>query len=232
MRSALIVLLATAGLVACDNTVITPADTQPAHVEVQGVAETTAVPDRFILRLVFTELGNDVAAMKSSLDAKVAETLAAARALGVEDKQLRANAMTVQPEWEWQPERRLIGQRVSRDVQIRVDGFDTYTSLLERLAALKPDELRQEGAEVRDLTALENQVLEQAVINARARAQLLAQAAGRELGEALVIIEQGTQLPGPVPLRAMAMEATADKAAYSTGETTVRSQVLVRFRLQ
>ena len=84
---------------------------------------------------------------------------------------------------------------------------------------------------MRDLSALEDQVLKQAVANARHRAATLASAAGRELGEALVIIEQSTQLPGPLPMRAMAMEASPEPAGYSAGETTVRSQVLVRFRL-
>ena len=63
------------------------------------------------------------------------------------------------------------------------------------------------------------------------RADVLAKAANRKLGDAMMIVEQGTQLPGPQPLRAMAMEASADKSSYSAGEVTLRSQVLIRFRL-
>lgn len=234
MRHVLLTMVALFALAGCDNQVTgntTLAESLSPHVEVQGVAETTATPDRFRLRVGFSETGTDVAAMKTRLDRQVADALAAARALGIDDKQLRADSLDVQPEWEWRPERRLVGQRVSRDVQIRVDGFDTYTALLEKLTALKPSALHQEGAEVSDLTALEDQVLKQAVANARHRAATLASAADRELGEALVIIEQSTQLPGPLPMRAMAMEASPEPAGYSAGETTVRSQVLVRFRL-
>ena len=233
MRVVVLALLAVAALGGCDNQSINyTGDSLPPHVEVQGSAETTAVPDRFLLRLVFSETGADVAAIKQRLDRQVADALAASRALGVDDKHLRASTVTVQPEWQWQPERRLVGQRVSRDVHIRVTGFDTYTQLLERLSALQPQELHQEGAEVSELAELEQQVLAQAVTNARARAAILAGAAGRELGDAVMIVEQGTHLPGPMPMRALAMEASADKSGYSAGETTVRSQVLVRFRLQ
>ena len=232
MRFALSTVVVLFALTGCYNQV--PGDNTSAasaHVEVQGTAETTATPDRFLIRAVFSETGSDVAAIKDRLDQQLSEALAAARALGIDEKNLRAASLSVQPEWEWQPERKLIGQRVSRDLHISVDGFDTYTSLLERLAGLGLSELHQEGAEVSELAALEDQVLQQAVANARHRAGILAEAAGRELGEALVIIEQGSQLPGPMPMRATAMDSMVEKSGYSAGETTVRSQVLVRFRL-
>ncbi|MDF1629588.1 MAG: SIMPL domain-containing protein [Alcanivoracaceae bacterium] len=233
MRLALLASLCLALLTGCDNQIAnsTAADTTPAHIEVQGVAEISAVPDRFSLRAKFSEVGTDVAAMKTRLDQQMSQALAAARALGIEDKKIQASSLNVQPEWQWQPERKLIGQRVSRDVQISVDGMDNYIELLDRLTALSPSELQQAGAEVGDLASLEDEVLQRAVHNARHRADILASAAGRELGPALMIIEQGTQLPGPQPLRAMAMESQADKSSYSAGEVTLRSQVMIRFLL-
>ncbi|MFN3714977.1 MAG: SIMPL domain-containing protein [Alcanivoracaceae bacterium] len=229
-----VVAAAVLAMSGCDNQTTgntTLLESQLPFVEVQGTAEVMATPDRFQVRAAFSELGEDVGAMKSRLDSQMADALAAAKALGIDDSKVRASSLSVQPEWQWQPERKLIGQRVSRDLQITVDGLDLYVALLDRLAALGVSELHQASAEVRDLAALEDQVLKQAVANARHRAALLAGAAGRELGPAMVIIEQGTQLPGPMPMRAMAMEAAADKSAYSAGETTVRSQVQVRFRL-
>jgi uncharacterized protein len=229
-----VVAMAALALTGCDNQTIgntTLMPTESPYVEVQGTAEAMATPDRFLLRAAFSELGDDVAAMKSRIDARMAEALSAARALGIEESKVRASSLSVQPEWQWQPERKLIGQRVSRDLHISVDGLDTYVELLDRLAGLGISELHQAGAEVRDLAALEEQVLKHAVANARHRANLLAVSAGRVLGPAILIVEQGTHLPGPMPVRAMAMEAGADKSAYSAGETTVRSQVQVRFRL-
>jgi|GEM_PF-266421 len=206
--------------------------TEAAYIEVQGVAEINAVPDRFILRVVFTETGKNVAALKSKLDKQMADALAAASALGIDEKKLQASALSVLPEWQWQPERKLIGQRVSRDLRVSVDGMDNYVALLERLAALAPSELQQAGSEVSELADLEDKVLQQAVLNARHRANTLANAANRQLGQAIVIIEQGTQLPGPQPMRVMAMDSMAEKSSYSAGEVTLRSQVSVRFQLK
>lgn len=233
MRLVLLTSLCLVLLAGCDNHIATSTGAEAAtpHIEVQGVAELNAVPDRFILRAQFSEIGTDMAAMKSRLDQQMSQALAAARDLGIDDKKIQASSLSVQPEWQWQPERKLIGQRVSRDVQISVDGMDNYIMLLDRLTALSPSELQQAGAEVSDLAALEDQVLQQAVVNARHRADVLAKAANRKLGDAMMIVEQGTQLPGPQPLRAMAMEASADKSSYSAGEVTLRSQVLIRFRL-
>ncbi|MEE4251923.1 MAG: SIMPL domain-containing protein [Alcanivoracaceae bacterium] len=220
-------------LTGCDNQIANSTGTasSPPHIEVQGVAEISAVPDRFTLRAEFAEIGMDVAAVKTRLDQQMSRALAAARELGIDDKKIQASSLNVQPEWQWQPERKLIGQRVSRDIRVSVDGMDDYIELLDRLTALSPSELQQAGAEVSDLAALEDQVLQQAVHNARRRAGILADAANRKLGDVMVIIEQGTQLPGPQPLRAMAMESQADKSSYSAGEVTLRSQVMIHFRL-
>jgi uncharacterized protein len=234
MRSAFLCVVATLSLLGCDNqtsTNIFSGEPMAAYVEVQGKAELKASPDRFQLRAAFTLTGPDVAAMKAVLDQQLADALGAARALGIDEKNLRASTLSVQPEWQWQPERKLIGQRVSRDLHITADGLDIYVALLERLAALGVSELHQAGAEISDLSALEDKALQQAVANARHRANILAASAGRTLGDATVIVEQGSQLPGPVPMRAMAMEAQTDQASYSAGETVVHSQVLIRFRL-
>tara|TARA_Y100001972_G_C7605331_1_gene303367 strand:+ start:348 stop:1052 length:705 start_codon:yes stop_codon:yes gene_type:complete len=234
MRLVLLASLCLLLLTGCDNQIANTAlsEAPPSHIEVQGVAEINAVPDRFILRAEFSDIGMDVAAMKAKLDQQMAQALSAARALGIDDKKVQASSLRVQPEWQWQPERKLLGQRVSRDLQISVDGMDSYVALLDSLAALSPSELQQAGAEVSDLKALEDQVLQQAVANARHRAGILASAADRQLGEALLIIEQGTHLPGPQPLRAMAMEAQSDKSSYSAGEVTLRSQVMIHFRME
>lgn len=238
MRPLLLSLFAVVGmtvaLAGCDPQVTgsSSSNTNPAYIEVQGVAEINAVPDRFILRVVFSETGKNVAVLKNKLDKQMADALAAARALGIEDKKLQASALSVQPEWQWQPERKLIGQRVSRDLRVSVDGMDNYIVLLERLSALSPNELQQDGSEVSELSSLEDQVLQQAVLNARHRADILANAANRQLGQAIVITEQGTQLPSPQPLRVMAMDSMAEKSSYSAGEVTLRSQVLIRFQLK
>lgn len=234
MRPLLLTLFAIVALAGCgpQTTGSSSSNSESAHIEVQGVAEINAVPDRFILRVVFTETGKNVAALKNKLDKQMTDALAAASALGIDEKKLQASALSVQPEWQWQPERKLIGQRVSRDLHVSVDGMENYIALLERLTALSPSELQQAGTEVSELSSLEDHVLQQAVLNARHRADILANAANRQLGEAIIIIEQGTQLPGPQPLRAIAMERMAENSSYSAGEITLRSQVLVRFQLK
>lgn len=233
MRPLLLSLFAVIALTGCGpQNSGSSSSADEAYIEVQGVAEINAVPDRFILRVVFTETGKNVATLKSKLDKQMTAALAAASALGIDEKKLQASALSVQPEWQWQPERKLIGQRVSRDLRVSVDGMENYIALLERLTALSPSELQQAGTEVSELSDLEDQVLQQAVLNARHRADILANAANRQLGQAIVITEQSNRLPGPQPLRAMAMDSMAEKASYSAGEVTLRSQVSVRFQLK
>jgi len=201
------------------------------YVEVRGTGEVTAVPDRFQLRASFELTGQDVSTMKQQLDRQLAAALGEMNALGIDERHIQASNLRVQPEWQWQPERKLIGQRVSRDLDVTVDGFDTYAEALERLSALEVSALHQSAALVRDLSDLQNQALILAVADARHKAQVLANAADRELGGASIIIEEGAQMPGPMPMRAMAAEAHSDGPAYSAGETTVQSRVQIRFEI-
>src|SRR5690606_40961036 len=128
------------------------------------------------------------------------------------DNQVRATGITVQPEWQWQPERKLIGHRVARDIDFAVDGIDGYAALLEALTEIGFTELNQAGAELADPAALEEEALRKAVEDARRNAQNLADAAGRTLSAVLLLLEQGSSMPQPT-LMALDMAATRESSA-------------------
>ncbi|MCK0537573.1 SIMPL domain-containing protein [Alcanivorax quisquiliarum] len=210
-----------------------PEGTPPPRdtLDVSGTGEVKATPDRFRVRAVSSRTGSDINAMKQEVDAEIGAAIKLADELGIADNLVRAMGLSVQPEWQWQPERKLIGHRVTRDIDFAVDGVEIYAELLEALTRLGFTELHQAGAELADPASLEEQALRQAVDDARRKADILAQAAGRTLGAAIAIQEQGSSMPQPVM---MAMDAAVQResSAYAAGELTVRQQVQVRFLLE
>ena len=77
---------------------------------------------------------------------------------------------------------------------------------------------------------LAHQALEKAVKDARDKAEILARAAGRELGEAMQINAQGYNVPGPVPMRAAMAKEDASQS-YRPGEQDVTASVQITFQL-
>ncbi|MCH8544501.1 MAG: SIMPL domain-containing protein [Alcanivorax sp.] len=206
---------------------------QPADrntVDVSGVGEIKATPDRFRVRAVSSRTGDDINAMKQEVDAEIRAALSLANELGLEERLVRATGINISPEWQWQPERKIIGHQVSRDIDMAVDGVEAYAELLEGMTRLGFKQLQQVGAELAEATALENQAFEEAMKDARNKAGILANAAGRTLGDAIVIQEQGGG-GGHQPMMAMARDTAESSSAYSPGEITLRKQIQVRFEM-
>src|SRR5690554_775440 len=227
----LAILALTTLLTACGyNQFMTPQGLDANSITVTGQGEIKATPDRFLVRAVASREGNDINQMKQGVDREVAETLALARQLGVEDKHLQATNMSVQPQWEWQPKRKMVGYRVWRDINITTQGLETYAQLLEGMTRIGLSEVHPAGSKISNEEELRQQAMAAAVDNARARAQALATAAGRELGPVLSIQVQGSSPITPYPVMKMAASEAANDS-WAAGETRLVQEVLVRFQL-
>ncbi len=202
----------------------------PDSITVSGSGDISAQPDIFRVVATASEQGDDIAAMKSRVDDTVADMLDLADDLDIEEKQVRASDLRVQPQWQYQPERKLIGHQVSRGVTFRANGLDTYTQLLDGLAKQGLRDIRPAGSEVSNADELANQALEKAVADARQRASIIAEAADRELGKAIQIQAQDFQPPQPVMMMARS-EKSGNADSYRPGETDITARVQITFEL-
>lgn len=216
---------------ACDNNQFIAGGSDQHHtITVTAEASVNRTPDRFMLRATSNRTGDDIADMKSQLDDDIRAALALAVDLGIDEKQLRADSLAVQPEWQWQPTRELIGYRVSRSLTVTSDGLEAHAGMLEGLARLGFTEIQPLGSTLSDPVGAEAEALLDAMNKARSRAELLAEAAQRSLGEALVIREDSGQQVRPMAM--MTARAESDDGAWSPGETRVTGRVTVTYRLR
>ena len=133
VSAATLLIAGTLALTGCDNTTI---NTTRDSITVSGSGEINAQPDRFTVVATASENGDDIADMKDRVDDAVGNMLDLADDLDIEEKSVTASTMRVSPQWQYQPERKLIGHQVSRDVSFKVDGLETYAELLEGLSLI------------------------------------------------------------------------------------------------
>lgn len=218
-------------LIACSDIQVTqPGKSLHDTITVTGEASVSRVPDRFALRAVSSRTGDDIGAMKEQLDGDIRAAMQLATDLGIEKKQIQAASLNVQPEWQWQPTRKLIGYRVSRPLTLYSDSLETHANMLEGLARIGFTEIQPMGSSLADPDSAEQEILALAVEKARQRASVLARAAGRELGEALIIEDQGSHSPSPMPM--LAARAEGSDSAWSAGEIQLNGRVSITWRLR
>lgn len=199
-------------------------------ITVSGQGEVTASPDIFSVHASVNAEGSDIDAMKSSVDEQVEAMLELADDLDIPESQTRASEFRVNPVWQYQPERKLIGHQVSRSVQFKANGLNTYAELLDGLAKLNIRDIQPAGSEVSNADALESTALANAVADARQRAEALASAAGRDVGKAIRIESHSVNAPRPMMMMARGKEGAAD--TYRAGETDISAQVQITFELE
>src|SRR5699024_11303565 len=124
--TALVLISSAMLLTACGSGV--PKDVEQA-IQVSGQGEVTVVPDQFRVGAISSRTGDDITAMKSDVDEEINAALNLAKKLKLKDRQITATGFTVQPEWQWQPEKKLIGNRVQRDIHFTVQGVDDYAEV-------------------------------------------------------------------------------------------------------
>ena len=199
-------------------------------ITVSGQGDVTATPDIFSVNASSMAQGSDIDAMKARVDDQVEAMLALADDLDIPEAQTRATEFRVSPQWQYQPERKLIGHQVSRSVHFRVEGLETYAELLDGLAKLNIRDIQPAGSDVSNADALAETALKNAVDDARQRAEILAAAADRDLGEAIRIESHSVGNPRPMLMMARSKDGAAD--SFRPGETDITAQVQITFELE
>ena len=211
--------LALAALAACtprtEVTVQAPSPAQAAGIAVTGTGSVSARPDVAQISLGVSVTAPAVAKARADAAAAMVRVQEALKAKGVAEKDVQTQSLSITPQYDFQnrAEPRITGYQVSNQVRITIRNIDSASEVLDAAVAAGRDAVRVNGIAfaVDQPEALLTQAREEAVKNARARAEVLAKAAGVSLGKARSIAESSGG--GPVPL---ALPARAQSAEAST----------------
>jgi hypothetical protein len=132
-----------------------------------------------------------------------------------------------------QTTQRIVGYTVSNQVIAHVKNLKTVGPVLDTLVQSGSNNISGITFSIDDPKKVLNEARKKAVADAKAKAELYAEAAGVSLGRVVQISESSAITP-PVPMMRMAVETAAADASVpiAAGQQTVSASVSIVYELQ
>ncbi|MES2984876.1 MAG: SIMPL domain-containing protein [Pseudomonadota bacterium] len=211
-----------------------------------GQAERKIAPDQAHVNVNVSALNVKLDAAKAEHDKKLRDVMAIAKKAGIDEAQMKTLNASVQPQYSYDNNKRSFrGYQVQTALDITVKNIDTVGELIEKLtgaglengANAEWGNLINVSYTIGNPDKIRDDMLVDAIKNARAKAESMAAAAGGSVGSVIQINEgSAPQFNFPVPMMARAMVASAPmmekSVAPPVGEQDVNANVTVIFELK
>ena len=204
---------------------------------VSGVGTVDVEPDEATVQFAVVTRAETAEAARQQNARAAEQAMNAVRALGIADRKIQLLNLRLDEEWDYQNNQRIRkGFIARRDVKVVIEDLDLVPGLVATVVEEGANELNGIQYGLQDRDAVENQALQAAIVRAREKAQLMAEALGAGLGRVVQVVEGGVQFPQPQPVMYARAEMAMDQSesnpgAYAAGEITVRATVTVTFEL-
>ncbi|WP_040604185.1 SIMPL domain-containing protein [Sagittula stellata] len=208
----------------------------PGRMTVSGEAKVVATPDMAVLRLGAQGRGETAAEAMDSTSAAVSAILARLQELGVAENDIKTTSLNLSEERRWNREQEVEvfeGYLAENIVEVRVRDLDSLGAILGDV--LDEGANRMQGLQftLQDPREVEDEARRRAVADARAKAELYAEAAGVSLGTLVTLTDSATPIVRPMDLaEPVVMEARAAKdVPVAAGEIEIRAEVTMTYAL-
>jgi uncharacterized protein len=210
-----------------------PAPAAAETVSVTGTGRVELTPDRATFTVGAQTTAPTVSAAVQENNARVAAIVAALKRLGATDREIRTSQVSIYPQQEVSGGRapKVVGYQVSNSVTVVRDDPPSVGKLLQAAVDAGANSVSGLSFTVSDPTRGRDAALQSAYGDARAKAEVLARAAGRTLGRAITIAEGGGVRP-PVPVAYAATMARTAEVPIEAGTEEVSFTVSVVFELR
>lgn len=206
----------------------------PATLTVTGEGMVEAVPDMAVLSLGVTSTAATAAEAMAANSAALKVVIDRLTASGFAERDVQTESLSLNPNWEGHGQEdgvpRIASYTASNQVMIRVRDLASLGAVLDAVVTDGANTMNGLSFGLSNPRPAEDEARKSAVADARAKAELLATAAGVRLGPVLSISEQGGYAP-PMPMfRADAVMAEA--VPIAPGEITTSARVTIVWALE
>jgi uncharacterized protein YggE len=202
----------------------------PAAISVTGEATVSVPPDMAEIEGGFTSEAKTAREASDANNTAMGKLLLALKAAAIDDKDIQTSRLSLQPQSA--PNHTgapaIVGYRASNHVTIRLHDVTKTAGVIDMLVGAGANDIGGINFMVSGASKLLDQAREQAIADARRKAEIYARAAGVTLGAPLSISENGGS-PMPMQFRAKAMMAATPVAA---GEETLQVSVNVSWAIK
>lgn len=199
-------------------------------VTVTGQATVAVAPDTVIISLGVTTQGKTAKEASEANAKRMTAVLAAVKDSGVAERDVQTSRLSVQPQFD--PKggtAHLLGFRVTNQVTVKLHDVARLPAVLDHAIAAGANEMSGIAFTVSAQSKLLDQARDDAIADARRKAELYAKAAGAKLGRVVAISEEGASAP---PRPYTVMRASSDAVPVAPGEQTLRAMVSVSYELK
>jgi hypothetical protein len=202
---------------------------QPPTLTANGAASVSAVPDMAIVTLGVVSEAKSARAALDSNNADMSAVINTVTDAGIADKDVATSQFAIAPVYAPPPKdgsdapAKIIGYRVSNEVRVTIRDLAASGAVLDKVVSAGANRVTGISFDIAERDALEKQALAAAIKDARAKAALMADAAGVTLARIVSINAGSNGLPRP---RAMATFA-AKSVPVMPGETEISANATI-----
>jgi uncharacterized protein YggE len=195
-------------------------------VTVTGEATVAVAPDTAVIRVGVTSAAKTAREASDANGKQMTAVLAAIKDAGIAARDIQTSRLSLQPQYD--PNRsgtaRLLGFQATNQITVNIRDIDKLAGIIDQAIAAGANEMSGLEFVVSEQSKLLDQARDDAIADARRKAERYAKAAGVKLGAVTSISEEGSS---PPPRLMQAMRAGA--APVAPGEQTLRAVVSVSF---
>jgi uncharacterized protein YggE len=209
-----------------------PTESSPDGIRVSGTGKVNADPDIARVRIGVETFDEEVAAAVVENNSKAARIIDALKAAGVADADVGTSGFNVSAQRDFRQEGpdNVVGFQVTNTVAVTMRDIDAIGEVLQAALDAGANNIHGFTLGVDDADALRQEARVKAVEDARARAQVMADAAGVTLGAATSITEGSVGVP---TVRLSFDSAVAESGVpIAPGELEVTVTVQVLFAIE
>ncbi len=184
---------------------IEPSSFRSFSVSAQG--EAVAIPDvaQFTFSVI-TQGGEDIASLQTENTEKVNRAIDFVKSQGIETKDIKTQSFNIEPRYDKESYRDIIGYTVRQSVVVKVRDFDKTGTILAGVVDSGANSVSQLSFTIDDPEMVQQEAREEAIKKAQKKAKQIAEATGFKLGR-LLSLQEGGYSPYPIYERAFSLDA-------------------------
>ena len=162
------------------------------ELKVNGTGTVYVQADRASASLGVNMTGEDLGELQQQVNATVAAVVDALVEAGLEEKNISTNYIYISPRYDYSGDtERLVGYSINNSMTISTEKIDSIGAFIDAAFAAGANTFDSISFSASDDSAARMQALQLAVEDARQKAETIAAAAGKELGQIEQIVEGG-----------------------------------------
>ena len=210
---------------------VVAAETLPPAISVTGEATVLVAPDLAKIDAGVVTQAKTAREASEANNAAMGRVLLALKGAGIDEKDFQTSRLSLYPQYSANNAgpNVVVGYQVSNRVTVKLRDVTGVASVIDTLVAAGANNIGGINFMVSGASKLLDDAREQAIADARRKAEVYAKSAGVELGAPLGISEQGAT--GPIQIRTMAARAAAP-TPVAQGEETLHVTVSVSWAIK